>query len=199
MNIIDKKMKKIIILLLLAAVSIKTWGQTNSYLINLNVTYGIKPHSPYDINGSFEGIELEYRKNINYDSFTPPKFLRYWEIQVWNTDLEHLTLSHDTATTQAFGMEFGIAGGIGLGLLKTKNISVVFTPQLGGVYDTQNTDRSHYANNIIVTHFNPVARGILRIDYKMIELSVGDSYQYNPLINSHTYFNKIWFGIGMTQ
>lgn len=179
-------MKKLIFLLLISA---NCFAQEHD-VVGLTVTYGLRPKSPYAINGSFEGIELGYRVNSKPG---------YWEITAWNTDLEHLILGKDTATRQAFGLEFGIASGVGIKMITKDQFSITVMPQLGGVYDTQNTDRSHYANNIIVSHFSPVARLLFRVNYKMIEITAGDSYQYNPAVNSRTYFNKVWFGIGMTQ
>jgi hypothetical protein len=160
-------------------------------VVGLNVTFGTMARSLQPISGSYEGIEVGYR--------IPVKPRLYWEITGWNTDLEHLIVNHDTATRQAFGLEFGIAGGIGFKMVKTENFSFTIVPQLGGVFDTQNTDRSHYASNIIVSHFNPVARLLFRLDYKMFEISAGNSYQCNPAVNSRAYFNRVWFGIGMTQ
>lgn len=187
-----KNLKKIILTTILILLSITCFAQDHD-IVGLTVTYGFKPKSQYAINGSYEGIELGYRFNVK------PAVINYWEVTVWNTDLEHLILGKDTATRQAFGLEFGIASGVGISMIHHKDFSVVIMPQLGGVFDTQNTDRSHYANKIIVSHFNPVARLLFRIDYKMFEIMAGDSYQYNPAVNSHTYFNKVWFGIGMTQ
>jgi hypothetical protein len=193
-----KTLKLLVLGLILTTKVCAQYGPERSS-IAIDVNYGSKAYNrPLPVNGSYEGLTIAYRTNFTYfsEGWLQPK---YWEIQVWNSDLTHLKFHNDTASLNSFGAEYGLGTGVAFNLLSINKLNINLTPQIGFVYDTKGTIDATYTNIVFRNHFNPIARGMILINYSHAYLVAGISHQFNSLSNTNNYLNKAWIGIGVTQ
>jgi len=139
-------------------------------------TFGSKSSSPVfgNVNGNFNGLEVSYRENHG-------RF--YNEFQVWNADLGRLYIGSDTTTRGFMGHEYGGAFGIGYNFIQHNSFSVSVIPQVGFA---------------IGNHIYSVGRGILRVNWRIVEMSITDAYETTPF-TIHGYLNRVYVGFGFRQ
>lgn len=166
-------MKKLFVAIF-AFISIQGKAQVHGE-IAIDGTFGnMVLHSP-KITGSYEGIEIAYRQTFTYFGHN------YWEIQTFNTDLTRLHWGRDTTSRGQFKPEYGLMGGVGIKVIGNDKFRITIVPQIGLSYSNQ---------------FNPIARGILRVNWGIVELSGGVQYR---IPWSRMYPGRPWIGLGVTQ
>lgn len=160
----------ILILLLLPMVVLGQEHQSDIALIGI---FGSRVYSKLPINGSYEGIDISYRK-----SYTNRLSL---DIGVFNTDYNHLMMGKDTSSVGSFGIEYGVHAGVDFRVLNMGRMWVSISPELGYIYNTTN----------VYEKFYPAERMLLKLNYREFELLMGSSHQVN--------MNKVYLGFGFTQ